>query len=335
MPNMGGVAKHASSGFLSVVSLLFVISSLFLFIAKNLLFSGWTAEYANITPLRWVSATVVPVIVVTWGHGRKSLSTSGALLALVVGFTLTLAHYSFFLCLLAFFISSSKATKYKQEVKKTFESDFKEGGQRNWLQVLCNGAMATELALLYLLDVGSADLPVDFRHQYRASWLGMGVLGAVACCNGDTWASELGSVISKADPFLITTFQKVPKGTNGGVTLVGLTSSLLGGLVIGVAYYFGIFMAASRVDMAIAPCQLLVILVGGLGGLLGSLLDSLIGATLQFSGRDIKTGKIVEVAREGVVPISGKMVLDNHSVNLVSSILTALILPKVALAMGL
>ena len=32
--------------------------------------------------------------------------------------------------------------------------------------------MATELSLLYLLDVGSADLPVDFRHHYRASWLG-------------------------------------------------------------------------------------------------------------------------------------------------------------------
>merc|ERR1739845_78023 len=332
VPNMGGVAKQASSGFLSVVSLLFVISSLFLFIAKNLLFSGWTAEYANITPLRWVSATVVPVIVVTWGHGRKSLSTSGALLALVVGFTLTLAHYSFFLCLLAFFISSSKATKYKQEVKKEIEEDFKEGGQRNWLQVLCNGGMATELSLLYLLDIGSADLPVDFRHQYRASWLGVAVLGAGACCNGDTWASELGSVLAKTDPFLVTTWQRVPKGTNGAVTGVGLVSSLLGGLVIGFAYFVGVLMSATALDMAIAPNQLLVILVGGVGGLLGSLLDSLIGASLQFSGRDAKTGKIVEVAREGVIPISGKMVLDNHSVNLVSSILTALLLPKIALA---
>jgi len=278
---------------------------------------------------------VVPVIVVTWGHGRKSLSTSGALLALVVGFTLTLAHYSFFLCLLAFFISSSKATKYKQEVKKEFEEDYKEGGQRNWLQVLCNGGMATELSLLYLLDIGSADLPIDFRHQYRASWLGVAVLGAVACCNGDTWASELGSVLAKTDPFLVTTWQRVPKGTNGAVTGVGLVSSLLGGLVIGFAYFVGVLMSATALDMAIAPNQLLVILVGGVGGLLGSLLDSLIGASLQFSGRDAKTGKIVEVAREGVVPIAGKMVLDNHSVNLVSSILTALLLPKIALAMGM
>ena len=29
--------------------------------------------------------------------------------------------------------------------------DFKEDGQRNWLQVLCNGGMALELSLLYLL----------------------------------------------------------------------------------------------------------------------------------------------------------------------------------------
>jgi len=324
------MANQAANGFLSMCSLLFVTISLFLFIGKNLFISGWTAEQANITPLRWISATVVSVVAVSWGHGRKTLSTGGALLALVVGFCLTLAHYSFFLCLLAFFITSSKGGK--QEGGR-MEEGYK-AGQSNWLKVLCNGGIAFKLSLLYLLDIGSADLPVDFRHQYRASWLGMAVLGAVACCNGDAWARELGLVL-KGEPFLITTGQKVPRGTNGGVTPVGIFSSICGGLVIGFAYFLGVFLSASSVDKDIAPNQLLVILVGGLGGLLGSLLDSLLGASLQFSGKDVKTGKIVEVVREGVIPISGKMFLDNNSVDMVSSILTALLLPKIALAVGL
>jgi len=328
-------AKADSSGVLKLGSYLFVIVSLFGFIFKNFFITGWTSSGASITPLRWISATVISVIVVSWGHSKKSLSTSGALVALVIGFILGLSHYSFFLCLLAFFTSASKATKFKADVKQTFEMDFKEGGMRNWLQVLCNGGMALELSLLYLLDIGSADLPVDFRHNYRASWLGMAVLGAIACCNGDTWASELGAVLARKDPFLITTFESVPRGTNGGVTTVGLLSSFVGGLVIGVAYYTGIVVAASSADLSIAPNQAMVILVAGLGGLLGSVLDSILGASLQFSGKNVNTGKITEVAGEDVVPISGKQVLDNHSVNLISSILTALFLPKIALALGM
>ena len=79
-----------------------------------------------------------------------------------------------------------------------------------------------QLALLYLLDCGSGDRPIDFGAQYRSSWLSIGILGAFACCNGDTWASEIGSVIGNSDPFLITTRKRVPRGTNGGVTMVGL-----------------------------------------------------------------------------------------------------------------
>ena len=121
----------------------------------------------TITPLRWAVSTAIPVLVVKWGHGKQSLSTSGAFLALIVGFFMSLANFSFFLCLLMFFISSSKVTKFKADEKKRFEAEFKEGGQRNWLQVLCNGGMALELSLLYLLDVGSADLPVDFREATK------------------------------------------------------------------------------------------------------------------------------------------------------------------------
>ena len=68
------------------------------------------------------------------------------------------------------------------------------------------------------------------------------------------------------------------QGTNGGVTFVGLLSSFVGGLVIGVAYFAGVSMAAASADLTLAPNQMMVILVGGLGGLLGSIIDSILGA---------------------------------------------------------
>jgi hypothetical protein len=37
--------------------------------------------------------------------------------------------------------------------------------------------MATQLAFLYILDSGCGERPINFVKDYRASWLGLGVLG--------------------------------------------------------------------------------------------------------------------------------------------------------------
>jgi hypothetical protein len=76
-----------------------------------------------------------------------------------------------------FFVTGSKVTKFRSAEKKKIEADFKEGGQRNWIQVLCNVGMATQLALLYLSDVGSGERPIDFDKNYRSSWLSIGIIG--------------------------------------------------------------------------------------------------------------------------------------------------------------
>ena len=191
--------------------------------------------------------------------------------------------------------------------------------------------MATELALAYLIEAGAAsDLPVDFARHYTATWVGIGVLGALACNNGDTWASEIGAVMGVKNPRLITTLRKVPRGTNGGVSFVGLVVSLLGGLVVGVGYLAGVLLFADAHELSEAPAQWPVIVLGGIGGLLGSLIDSLLGATLQFSGKCRQTGSIVEEPGRDVIPISGMCVLGNHAVNLLASVLTGLCLPKIA-----
>lgn len=47
--------------------------------------------------------------------------------------------------------------------------------------MLSNGGMATQLAFLYILDSGCGERPVNFLRDYRASWLGLGVLGKFRC----------------------------------------------------------------------------------------------------------------------------------------------------------
>lgn len=151
-------------------------------------------------------------------------------------------------------------------------------------------------------------------------------MAAFACCNGDTWASELG-ILSRSDPILITTFEKVPRGTNGGVSPWGLFVSFLGGAFIGAFYYLGTILFVDSESLQDSPVQYPMIFLGGLAGLLGSLIDSFLGATCQFSGQT-EDGFIVENPNEAVKKISGNFrILNNHSVNLVSCILTALLTP--------
>ena len=63
----------------------------------------------------------------------------------------------------------------------------------------------------------------------------------MACCLGDTFASEIG-ILSKSTPRLATTWKKVPPGTNGGMTLLGTLASVLGGALIGAALGFELFL---------------------------------------------------------------------------------------------
>lgn len=211
--------------------------------------------------------------------------------------------------------------------------------------------MATQLAILYLIDVGSSERSIDFDKDYRASWLGIAVMsklfpkkhnnprnfsnfihipGAFACCSGDTWASELGCVLSSRDPFLITTFKRVPRGTNGGVSWIGLFVSFLGGMVVGLAYFLTVRLTVAANVLMVSPPQWPLIVCGGMAGLFGSVVDSLLGATLQYSGLD-EDGKIVDTPAKGVRYISGLRIIDNHSVNLISSIITGVCMPLFAI----
>ncbi|KAG9342222.1 hypothetical protein JZ751_016724 [Albula glossodonta] len=290
--------------------------------------STYYGNLQPVSPLRWLFSVLVPLMLTVRAVKRKSLDHTGALGAMLVGFILTMANLSFFSSLLAFFVTSSKLTRWKGEVKKRIDAEYKEGGQRNWVQVFCNGGVPTELALLYMIETGPGEMPVDFGKQYTATWMCLSLLGALACSTGDTWASEVGPILSKRPPRLVTSWKEVPAGTNGGVTPVGLAASLLGGMTVGVAYFITQLLFVR--DLNLAAPQWPIIVYGAVAGLVGSLLDSLLGATMQYSGYDESIGKVVNYESSTSKRICGKPILDNNAVNLFSSILIALVLPGVA-----
>ncbi|KAM5175538.1 LOW QUALITY PROTEIN: transmembrane protein 19 [Callospermophilus lateralis] len=322
------VCKRYMKMITNIVILSLIICISLAFWIMSMTASTYYGNLRPISPWRWLFSVVVPVLIVSNGFKKKSLDYSGALGGLVVGFILTIANFSFFTSLLMFFLSSSKLTKWKGEAKKRLDSEYKEGGQRNWIQVFCNGAVPTELALLYMIENGPGEMPIDFSKQYTASWMCLSLLAALACSAGDTWASEVGTVLSKSPPRLITTWEKVPVGTNGGVTMVGLASSLLGGTFVGIAYFLTQLVFVSDLDIS-AP-QWPIIAFGGLAGLLGSIVDSYLGATMQFTGLDESTGMVVNNPTNNAKHIAGKPILDNNAVNLFSSVLIALLLPTAA-----
>ncbi|OAY85487.1 protein PGR-like [Ananas comosus] len=254
---------------------------------------------------------------------RRSVDLSGVLVGIPVMVIHMTAGYRFAALLLVFFFTSSKLTRVGEERKRAIDVEFKEGGQRNWVQVLANSGIATVLVVIVAFLTGGQDRCLDTKESNYVTGLIGGIIGHYACCNGDTWSSELG-ILSRGQPRLITNFKKVRKGTNGAVTVDGFLAAAAAGFVIGLTFVLVGFLT-SECAPKIARRQLLVVPIAAAAGLCGSLIDSLLGATLQFSGYCTLRKKVVANPGPTVSKISGRNILDNHGVNVVSVLLTTLL----------
>ena len=91
------------------------------------------------------------------------------------------------------------------------------------------------------------------------------MLAAMAEATADTVSSELGQVLG-GQPRLITTFRRVPPGTDGGITIVGTLLGCLGAAI--VVAVGALVLALPHLDAGIA-------LAAGISGLF---IDSVLGA---------------------------------------------------------
>jgi uncharacterized membrane protein len=180
------------------------------------------------------------------------------------------------------------------------------------VQVFANSLMASILSVLHAYQLRARERallggnpPAD-KGSLCFAWGGdllvIGIVANYACVAADTFSSELG-ILSKSEPRLITSlgFRKVPRGTNGGVTLTGLAAGLLGSIIIVTAAMLFLPLCTEATAGKVAggapwsPEQRRVLMLGlTVWGLLGSVVDSILGGLFQRSVKDVRSGKIVE-----------------------------------------
>jgi uncharacterized protein (TIGR00297 family) len=212
-----------------------------------------------VTVARFLIGFILSLTIAVVATRRGSLSRSGGAAAVLIGTGIYVGGGgAWFLALVVFFVSSTLLGRVGRARKTAIKREFEKGDTRDAKQALANGGIALLCALGMLISG-------------HALWAGA-FLGALSTANADTWATELG-VLSRGEPLSLTRFERVPRGTSGAVSALGLAATAAGALAIGL-----VASAAHRAFM-LAPTRLLIAALGA--GCMGSLTDSLLGATLQ------------------------------------------------------
>eukprot|EP00535_Pseudo-nitzschia_heimii_P004154 CAMPEP_0197186090 /NCGR_PEP_ID=MMETSP1423-20130617/13205_1 /TAXON_ID=476441 /ORGANISM="Pseudo-nitzschia heimii, Strain UNC1101" /LENGTH=342 /DNA_ID=CAMNT_0042637303 /DNA_START=8 /DNA_END=1032 /DNA_ORIENTATION=- len=180
-------------------------------------------------------------------------------LALATGLWSTLGWRGWTTCVMYLFLGVA-VTKVKFQEKEKLGIAEGRGGRRGPENVW--GSAATGLACAICSAQGPRFLGIS-SDLYL-----LGYVASLATKLSDTFASEIGKAYGKTT-FLITTFERVPPGTEGAVSAEGTAASVVGGALISLYGLFIGFITPKAVPISI------------FAAFVATNVESVLGATLQ------------------------------------------------------
>lgn len=180
-------------------------------------------------------------------------ASAGGFLSYVV---LVAGGVGWFLVLGVFVVTGAATTAYGRDEKTEMGlAEHTEG--RGFENVAANGAVALTSAVAY---AAAPNPTVELAAAFA-------FVGCMATAAADTASSEIGTVTGY--PRLITTFEHVPPGTDGGVSWQGEVVTVVAVTIVGTAsVLFGVLQPSGAFVAAFA-------------GLVGAHVDSVLGATVE------------------------------------------------------
>jgi len=186
----------------------------------------------------------------------RKMDIPGAIAGGFIAFSLFFGGgFSMLSVLIAFFVLGVGASHWKKEYKARQGLAQENEGIRSVNHALANGGIAA----IYALVAG-------YTEMYAPLFLAMSA-GCLAAATSDTLSSELGNVLGR-QYINIVNFKKDQRGKDGVVSLEGSLAGIVGSMCVGAVYFTRFRQLQYALFVLIA-------------GILGNLIDSILGATLQ------------------------------------------------------
>ena len=243
---------------------------------------------------------IATTAILIFAFAKKSITLPASIHAFFIAAALYyFVGWILYTALILFFILGSilsKVGKKKHEIEKKVH---KRQGARGVVQVYANAGVPLILSFLF---------SVTGNYIFF-----IGAMVAFSTAMADTASSEIG-VLSKNKPINIIGFKKTETGLSGGITFLGTIS--------GVIFSF-------LISLLLMPYGISLVLFSTFAGFLGSLIDSVLGATIQAKYENPVDNYLTEkntLNGKPLVLYSGLKAIDNDFVNFLTLLITSFLI---------
>ena len=251
-------------------------------------------NYYNLLTLPMIMAIILAPVILVLSMIKKSITLEAAIMGLIMSLSITFfSEEKLLLVILSLFLVAEIVSKFVRKKKEKQPRGFK--------QIFSITIVSIILSFIYYLT----NNPIFLYTAYLV------IIGQFA----DSMASDIGS-LSNSNPIDIISGKEIEKGMSGGVSLLGtvaaLITSIVGALIVIIFEGF------------IYNTLIIIVTVS----FIGTLIDSVLGSTIQVKYKCNKCGKITDnkiCCNNELTRVKGILFIDNTIVNLLTSFLTALI----------